>query len=284
MFGDSLAPDHGQALSTLGMLPVMATLALSGAGRRGAESGGGDRRRGVVLALLGGAVSCVGNIPYFNVLSRGAKASTVVPITALYPLVTILLAVPLLRERLNRIQQAGIGCSLLAIYLFNVQDDAGLFSGWLPVILLSVVLWGLAGFLQKLSTNHLSGASSALWFLSAFVPVGLLIVVRRPLPEGIDARTWILALGLGLTLALGNCAVLVAYAKEGKASIITPLVGLYPLVSIPIAILLLGERLSGRETLGILLALGSIGMLSWESEPAGPVSDADALGSLSGGG
>ena len=58
--------------------------------------------------------------------------------------------------------------------------------------------------------------------------------------------------------------------KDGAllVSVITPLAGLYPLVSIPIAILLLGERIGWRESLGITLALISAAALSCESRPA----------------
>lgn len=264
LFGEALSPAHGQALSTLGMLPVMAALALS---RNGAATVPRRWRRGVSLALLGGVVSCLGNIPYFSVLSSSAKAATVVPVTALYPLVTILLAVPLLKERLNRVQLLGVALSLIAIYMFNIHEERELFSAWLLVALVPAVLWGIAGFLQKLSTNDVSGGVSALWFLSAFVPVGVVILVRQPLPPGISWWTLWLVIGLGFTLALGNFAVLVAYGSNGKASIITPLVALYPIVSIPIAILLFGERIGRRESLGVTLAIFSIAMLSWESPP-----------------
>ena len=59
-----------------------------------------------------------------------------------------------------------------------------------------------------------------------------------------------------------NYALLAAFSSNGKASVITPLAGLYPLVSIPIAIFLLGERIGWRETLGITLALFSAAALS----------------------
>ena len=264
LFGSALSPAHGQALSTLGMLPVMAALALSTSANRSVER---NWRWGTLLALLGGVLSCLGNIPYFRVLNSGAKAATVIPITALYPLVTVMLAVPLLKERLNRFQITGIVLSLTAIYLLNVPEERGLLSVWLLIALVPVLLWGLAGLLQKISTNHISGSQSAFWFLSAFVPVGVFVLVQDPLPPGISGWTWLLAVCLGFTLALGNLAVLVAYASNGKASIITPLVGLYPLVSIPIAILILGERIGHREILGVLIAILSILMLSWESPP-----------------
>ena len=52
--------------------------------------------------------------------------------------------------------------------------------------------------------------------------------------------------------------------RLGKASIIAPLASLYPLVSVPIAITFLGEKISGRETVGIVIALVSVVALAWE--------------------
>src|SRR6266850_4944009 len=129
---------------------------------------------------------------YYDVLSRGGKAATVVPLTALYPLVTIALAVLLLKERLNRIQLGGVLLSLIAIYLFNVQREEGFLSPWLVYALAPIALWGAAGFLQKLSTNHISGELSTLWFLAAFIPFAVLFLVREPLPEHITLANWLL--------------------------------------------------------------------------------------------
>jgi drug/metabolite transporter (DMT)-like permease len=60
---------------------------------------------------------------------------------------------------------------------------------------------------------------------------------------------------------------LLAFSSGGKASIISPLAGLYPLVSIPIAILWLGERIGWRERVGILMALAAVILLSFQPEP-----------------
>src|SRR6185436_11252752 len=126
LIGEALSGAHNQALSTLGILPVIVALGIS---RK--FSATGNRRRGILYALAAGAVSCIGNVFYYDLLSRGGKVATIVPLTALYPLATILLAMLFLKERLNRIQLAGVLLSLLAIYLFNVQREEGFLSRWL---------------------------------------------------------------------------------------------------------------------------------------------------------
>jgi uncharacterized membrane protein len=228
--------------------------------------GPGSRMRGSILAFAAGVLACIGNIAYYSVLNSGAKAATVVPLTAMYPLVTVLLAVILLKEKLNRIQLSGVVLSLLAIYLFNVQQERGVISSWLMVAMIPVVVWGIAGLLQKISTNSISGELSTFWFLLAFVPVALCLLARAPPPARIGARSWLLVILLGLTFALGNFAILLAFASQGKASIIVPLSGLYPVVSIPIAIIVLGERVGTREWFGIVVALTAVAAISIESK------------------
>ena len=260
VLGNALTPEQSQVLSTLGMIPIIGWLAFSkGVSLRGAS------RRGFLFAFLGGIVTCLGNIPYYSALARGEKVATVVSLTALSPLVTILLAMLILRERMNRVQLAGLALSLAAIWLFNVQGDGGIFSRTVVYAVLPILLWGLSGFLQKVATNHLSSETAALVYLSAFIPVGAYFAVREPWPGEITTRTWMLVLALGFFLAFGNFTILAAYARGGKAAVIAPLANLYPLVSIPIAVLLLRESLGKREIIAIACALASVGALSYES-------------------
>src|SRR5713226_6975670 len=99
VIGDGLTAGQSQILSSFGFLPVILALCVSR--QRLVQVG---QRRGIFYALVAGAVSCLGNLPYYDLLSRGEKAAAVVPLTALAPLVTVVLAVVVLRERLNRIQ------------------------------------------------------------------------------------------------------------------------------------------------------------------------------------
>ena len=169
VIGNALSASQSQALSTLGMLPIIAILPLLGK-REPAR----NPRKGTFVALAAGILSCLGNVTFYDVLNRGEKAATVVPLTAMYPLVTIVLAVLLLRERLNRFQLGGIALSLAAIYVLNVSSVSGAFNPWLLYALLPIAFWGITGFLQKLSTDDIPGERSTLWFLVAFIPAARL--------------------------------------------------------------------------------------------------------------
>jgi drug/metabolite transporter (DMT)-like permease len=255
----AISAAQSQALSTVGLLPILIPLA------RARPARGGLKMRGAVLALGAGILTCIGNAVYYHLLALGAKAATVVPLTAMYPLVTIVLAVLLLGERLNAWQLGGMALSLGAIYLFNIADSTGMLSSNLAIALLPLVFWGVAGLLQKIATNHISGESAALWFLASFVPVGAILLASEGLPAAVSGRSWVWLLMLGFFFALGNLALLKAFASGGKASIIAPLAALYPAVSIPLAITLLGERVGAREAVGILLALAAVVGLSRET-------------------
>lgn len=260
LIGDAVTAAQSQALSTLGLLPVMLAL---GASRKLTATG--RRRRGSIIAFTAGALTCAGNVAYYHALHAGAKAATVIPITALYPLVTILLAVLLLRERLNAIQLGGIVLSLVAISFFNITSVEGVAFSSLVYALSPILFWGVSGLLQKISTHDISGELSTLWFLAAFIPVAALILFFQPLTTALAMKTWLLVVALGFFFSVGNLALLAAFAREGKASIIAPLASLYPAVSVPIAILFLRESIGWRESAGIILALVSVAAMACES-------------------
>lgn len=74
--------------------------------------------KGLSYALLTGFAYGIGCLFYFVAASKG-KIITVVTLTALYPLVTILLAYLLLKEGVNLKQLLGIGFAFIAIVLMS---------------------------------------------------------------------------------------------------------------------------------------------------------------------
>lgn len=261
--GNALTAEQSQALSTLGLLPILPALAWRS---RGALRNASPK--GLALAFLGGVITCLGNITFYAALARGEKVASVASLTAISPLVTVLLAVLFLRERMNRVQLAGLALSFVAIWLFNVQHERGMLSSTVLFALPPILLWGASGFLQKVATNHLPGGTAALVYLGAFVPVGIFFALRAPWPEAIAPRVWGLAAALGFFIAFGNFAVLAAYARGGQASVIAPMSNLYPVISVPVAVLWFRESIGPREAVAIAAALVSVAALSWETAGA----------------
>jgi transporter family protein len=74
---------------------------------------------GFSWAALGGFLAFVGFLTFFAALEQG-KASTVVTLSALYPLVTILVSIVFLHEKLSARQGIGIVLALIASVLLAV--------------------------------------------------------------------------------------------------------------------------------------------------------------------
>jgi bacterial/archaeal transporter family protein len=71
----------------------------------------------IALVLLSGALNALGSWAILAAMKNGGKASVVVPLTAVYPMVVCLGAPFVLHEHITRMQGAGIACGLAAIFL-----------------------------------------------------------------------------------------------------------------------------------------------------------------------
>jgi bacterial/archaeal transporter family protein len=78
-----------------------------------------DNKLGIFLALLSGAIGSLGVIGLYTLLSR-KEASTVVPLTAIYPALTAILAFIFLKEQLTLQKGLGIVLSAVALYLLSI--------------------------------------------------------------------------------------------------------------------------------------------------------------------
>lgn len=107
-----------QLLYTVGLLPLV-VLVWRSPRMRSDLRGTPSFRWGLFWAFLTGILGGTGNIAFFQAFVSGGKASIVTPVTALFPVVTVLLAVTFLRERIGRTQWAGLALAFVAIYLLS---------------------------------------------------------------------------------------------------------------------------------------------------------------------
>jgi len=107
-----LSAEMTQFFSTVGMLPVAFGILLR---RKFALE---TRFQGVSSSVVNGALSCGGILALLAAFKGGGNTGVVTTTTALYPMVTVLLAVPILHERLTRRQIVGLVLASLAFALF----------------------------------------------------------------------------------------------------------------------------------------------------------------------
>ena len=79
--------------------------------------------KALLLGVLAGSVNGVGTWLLFAAFERGAKASVAVPLTALYPLVTVALAYFFLSERLDGLQWLGVFLAICAGGMLSHETD-----------------------------------------------------------------------------------------------------------------------------------------------------------------
>lgn len=260
-----------QVISTFGVVPVaLLLLAAPNLPKRT-----GSLAKGITFGIITGFCGSLGNLAVFVALNQGGEASIIFPLSSVYPLVTVVLALIILRERLNLVQVVGIGLALGALFLFNVVPEAaatqpGLpwwrraVAPWMAYTLVALVLWGVAGVTQKLATNHVSTELSTVCFALAFIPVAFVVMAVWPVQSWRPPATaWVLAVLTGVLISTGTLTLFAAY-RTGKASVVTALTGLYPALTALISIPMFDETLDARKVAAILLALGAGVALTYE--------------------
>ncbi|MGC2196617.1 MAG: EamA family transporter [Terriglobales bacterium] len=72
-------------------------------------------------AVGGGTLNGLGALTSFTALESGGKASVVISLISLYPLVTVAFAVTFLHERLTVAQTLGVGLAIVAAILLSLE-------------------------------------------------------------------------------------------------------------------------------------------------------------------
>jgi transporter family protein len=126
---------------------------------------------------------------------------------------------------------------------------------WLIYATSCVGLWGVWGFVAKLTTARgvhplaLSAISSVTGAILTWIVV---YFVQPPLERATSNMTFVLL--TGICGSLGAVAFFFALG-HGRASIVVPLSSLYPAITILLSLIFLGEHPSITQGIGIVLAL-----------------------------
>ena len=137
---------------------------------------------------------------------------------------------------------------------------------WLPLTLFALVAFGVTGVTQKICTNHISFELSFVYFSIAMVVVSAAVPLAATLSWGtLTASEVALIVFGGFLNGLGAYASFAAFETGGKASLVAPIINLYPLVTAVGAWIFLGEASTQRQLWGLALALVAVVLLSRET-------------------
>lgn len=141
-------------------------------------------------------------------------------------------------------------------------------ADWLLYSLASLAGYGVVGLLQKLTTNRISGDTALVFYSLGYLALFPLFWSRAEL-KGIPGITLGIGVLLGFMARSGEWSLFKSLEHGGKASVVVPLTYTYPLITLLLAVLLLGEHLSAVKWTGIVLAIvGAVLMARGEDSGA----------------
>ncbi len=233
---------------------------------------------GVLIYILDG----LGWILYFESIVYG-PITIVGTLSATYPALTLLFAQIFLHEKLVPLQYLGVAMVLLGCVglSYSPPDPTGegkaTSKRWIPLAVIALLCWGAAQTLLKYSyslptANEFNmmlfstfGGSLTLGLYGAFK---LLKAKKSGVVSGPKVPFLQSFIPMGM-MAGGDLGVILA-SKTGPASIVTPLTGAYPLVTLVFAWAILKEHISKLQWACLVVLLAGIGFSTIPQAPTEP--------------
>ncbi len=216
----------------------------------------------VLLGMIGGAFGVVGVVLLYRRLAVGPM-SVVAPLTAITSA-----AVPAIwgigrGEQLSGLGWLGIGLALLAVLLVSMTKDDPDSAAPVTVQVVAESLLAGVGFGALFVLFDATSEASAPWpvagariftasILVAFIVVGSMRSGEPILPTGRSAFALIAAVGIFDTFS--NITFIYA-ANAGQLSVVGVLSALYPISTVILARVILGERMTRVQGVGFLAAM-----------------------------
>ena len=216
------------------------------------------------LALIGLSIlTFITLIGFYRALQLG-PVSVISPIVSAGAVVSLLLAVTLLGERLSTGQTLGASVALGGVVLTStdirdLRGGNGLFS---QGVLLGLGTMLAGGFLV-FSTGRLSQELG--WFLPVYLIRLITLVMLAPIQISRHEWPWH-GLSIGLIfgvmligiLQMGGMFVLARGMEVGAISIVSATLSVYPIVAIVGGLVIFRERLAPNQFLGLVSVLAGI--------------------------
>lgn len=268
--GSKIAGEHAEPFTLLALRFALAALLLSPLMMRGIRP---SAREALDAAVTGALIHTVYIGGVLWALRLGMPAGVVAILVCLQPLLTSLLAAPLLGEQLSARHWLGVMVGLAGAALVlapKLIAASGAVAGSADVLGGSAIVAAIAGLLGiTLGTLYQKarGHSGDLAKLAFFQYLGA-IAVALPLAAASETmvidwtREFVLALAwLVVVLSLGAIGLLLMMIRASAVSRVTSLFYLVPATTALMAWALFGERLSLVQGVGVLLVMLAVAMI-----------------------
>ncbi len=234
---------------------------------RGRRLGRGDIRRGALFGLLNPFVYYLVLLNAYN----GLPAQIAMVVNYLWPVVLVVLAVPLLGQRLTPGGVCGILLSFSGVVFMALYGRGSLSISWPPLLLalLSTVVWAVYWLLNTRSTGDTNAVLLVCFlFGTAYLGIYGLVTGESFIPRT-PALPWLFYIGafeMGITFILWNTAL----KRAASAAMVGGLIFLTPFLAlIPISIVV-GEGIAPSTVMGLVLVTAGI-FLEKHFRPRGAV-------------
>jgi len=227
-----------------------------------------------LFLILSGLATGASWLCYFRALQIG-DVNKVVPVDKTSTVLTMLLAVVFLGERVNALVVAAMVFIALGTYLMierraHARADAGEplrpAGGWMWLLYAggSALFAALTAILGKVGIEGVESTLGTAIRTGVVLLMAWLVVLvtgKQRAIRGIDGRSWLFLVLSGVTTGLSWLCYYRAL-QEGPASVVVPLDKLSILVSIGFGALVFGERLSLRAGIGLaLIVAGTLALV-----------------------
>jgi bacterial/archaeal transporter family protein len=199
-----------------------------------------------------------------NVALGSGEASKVITSSAAYPAVTLLLAAVALGEAVTSGRWLGTflviaGVSVIALSGPRLPPElrAPRSWGWVAPTLLFTCALGVIGVTSRLALDTLDWYDLVVWAALFYTTAAVCVFVhgRSRGERFVQPDRWAVIAG---TLAVLSLAALYVALGNGEASIVIPVSSAFPIVTLLLAWLLLGERLTVRRSLGTAVVVAGV--------------------------
>lgn len=213
-------------------------------------------------SLSAGAVGSLGLLLLYRALAEGQMAIAA-PVSAVLAAVVPIVVGTLTEGLPDWLTLLGIGLALVSIWIVSQthaahEGELNLANIRLPFI--AGIFFGLFFVLMHNATRE-----AVLWpVVSGRVGGTLIMLAYALVVRGgiLPARAvWPVAIFSGVIDVAGSLCYVMA-ARGGRMDIAAVLAALYPATTVILAWLFLKEKIAGRQTIGILLALGAITLMT----------------------